>query len=96
MRVVSVLGATAILLTFGGVAAKADNPNVPRWSPYAIMGYDQSTSVNSQSTSPSTSQDTMQEGRAADVATSPDGPGGPPNYARVRHHRTRPYQDNMQ
>jgi hypothetical protein len=92
MRAVLVLGATVILLTFGGVAAKADNPNVPRWSPYAIMGYDQSTSANSQNTSPTA----MQEGRAADVATSPNGPGGPPNYSRIRHRRAPERQDDMQ
>jgi hypothetical protein len=88
MRVISLFGATAIALTLGAVAARADNPNVPRWSPYAIMGYDQSMSVNS--------GDTMTEGRAADVATSPNGAGGPPNYARIHHRPVAQNPDNMQ
>jgi hypothetical protein len=42
------------------------------------------------------SGDTMTEGRAADVATSPNGAGGPPNYARIHHRPVAQNPDNMQ
>jgi hypothetical protein len=34
------LAGTAGLMIFGATAAYASNPNVPNWSPYAIMAYD--------------------------------------------------------
>jgi hypothetical protein len=39
MRNSLVAGAAGLLLTMGG-AAYASNPNVPNWSPYAIMAYE--------------------------------------------------------
>ena len=41
MRNLLVLGTAAAALAFGAVndAANASNPNVPSWSPYAIIGY---------------------------------------------------------
>jgi hypothetical protein len=40
MRNLLVAGAAGVLLTMGAGAAYASNPNVPNWSPYAIMAYD--------------------------------------------------------
>lgn len=40
MRKILMLGTAAIVVTLGGVKANADNPHVPSWSPYAIMGDD--------------------------------------------------------
>ena len=43
MRNVLMCGTAGLLLTFGAVGvANAENPNVPSYSPYAIMAYDAS------------------------------------------------------
>ena len=41
MRRLMLTGAAGLLLTLGAIgAANAENPNVPSFSPYAIMAYD--------------------------------------------------------
>ena len=40
MRNLIIAGTTGLLLTLGGSAAYASNPNVPNWSPYAVMAFD--------------------------------------------------------
>jgi hypothetical protein len=41
MRAMLMAGTAGLLLAFGAAgAANATNPNVPTWSPYAIMAYD--------------------------------------------------------
>ena len=43
MRNMVMAGTAGLLLSFGAVsAANAENPNVPSYSPYAIMAYDAS------------------------------------------------------
>jgi hypothetical protein len=42
MRNLMMIGTAGLLISLGGTAAFAENPNVPGFSPYAIMAYDAS------------------------------------------------------
>jgi hypothetical protein len=75
MRRILILGAATALVAFGVSAAYADNPNVPFWSPYAIMGHD--------NTPTTASTPAMTEGRAADTSA----PNRWENKARMRRHK---------
>jgi hypothetical protein len=66
MNKMMVLGTTAIFVALGGVEANAGNPNVPSWSPYAIMGYD--------ATHPTMKFEPMIEGRSSYTNENLEGP----------------------
>jgi hypothetical protein len=72
MRRLSMLGTAAIFVALGVTQAYADNPNVPFWSPYAIMGHDYSTPTPTAS-APTNVAAPLTEGRAADT-NSPNRP----------------------
>lgn len=60
MRNLLIVGIAGFFLAYGGVAANAANPNVPSWSPYAIMAYSPDYSSRPQPT-----ESRMTEHRAA-------------------------------
>jgi hypothetical protein len=68
----------ALLVPLSATAAWAVNPNVPSWSPYAIMAYDHGGGrplfAGHPGYAPSPRMEPMEEGRAAYVY------GGPPQY----------------
>jgi hypothetical protein len=65
MRKILMLATAAIAVNVGGIEANAGNPNVPSWSPYAVMGHDPAPSA--------IGARRMSEGRAAYTNLSPAG-----------------------
>lgn len=66
MRKILMFATAAFVVNVGGIEAKAGNPNVPSWSPYAMMGYDPAP--------PAIGARRMSEGRAANTNLSPAAP----------------------
>ena len=71
MRTFSMLATAAVFIALAGVEANAGNPNVPSWSPYAIMDVGAS--------SPAAKPRAMVEHRAAYVNPN----GAPVDYKSV-------------
>lgn len=72
MRKMLVIATAAVAVTLGGAAANAANPNVPAWSPYAIMGYGAAPAA--------IKPGPMIWGRAADTNASPGSAPVPSRY----------------
>ena len=67
---------TVIFVTLGMVAANAGNPNVPTWSPYALIGSNAEPPVTTPGRMilPPSKRSPMTEGRSAYTINNPEGP----------------------